>query len=72
MRLWGRDRGNRVFHIGGGLGGSDDSLFRYKAAFGSLRQDFHTWRVITDPIAYEKLAGPVTAEALAGRFPPYR
>ncbi|MBB2944514.1 hypothetical protein FB565_004243 [Actinoplanes lutulentus] len=72
VRLWGRERGNQVFHIGGGLGGSDDSLFRYKAAFGSLRQDFHTWRVITDPIAYEKLAGPVTPDSLTGRFPPYR
>ncbi|MEU8244477.1 GNAT family N-acetyltransferase [Actinoplanes missouriensis] len=72
VRLWGREHGNRVFHIGGGLGGSDDSLFRYKAAFGSLRQDFHTWRVITDPIGYEKLAGPPTRESLAGRFPPYR
>jgi hypothetical protein len=72
VRSWGREHGNRVFHIGGGLGGSDDSLFRYKAAFGSLRQDFHTWRVITDPIAFEKLAGPVTPSSLAGRFPPYR
>ena len=72
VRLWGRERGNRVHHLGGGLGGSDDSLFRYKAAFGSGRQPFHTWRLVTDPIAFEKLAGPVSAEALTGRFPPYR
>ncbi|BCY13011.1 GNAT family N-acetyltransferase [Actinoplanes sp. L3-i22] len=72
VRSWGRERGNRVFHLGGGVGGVDDSLFRYKAAFGSGRQEFHTWRLITDPGAFEELAGAVTAETLGGRFPPYR
>ncbi|GAA2713601.1 MULTISPECIES: GNAT family N-acetyltransferase [Actinoplanes] len=72
VRLWGRERGNRVYHLGGGLGGSDDSLFRYKAAFGAGRQPFHTWRLITDPAAYQRLAGAPTAAALSGRFPPYR
>ncbi|GLX99757.1 GNAT family N-acetyltransferase [Actinoplanes sp. NBRC 101535] len=70
IRLWGRERGNRVYHLGGGVGGSGDSLFRYKAAFGSGRQDFHTWRVVADPVAFEKLGG--TPESLSGRFPPYR
>jgi hypothetical protein len=72
VRGWGRERGNRVLHIGGGLGGSDDSLFRYKAAFGPGRQDFHTWRLITDPASFERLAGKPTTEVLSGRFPPYR
>ncbi|WIM94227.1 GNAT family N-acetyltransferase [Actinoplanes oblitus] len=72
VRLWGRQRGNRVVHLGGGVGGADDSLFQYKAAFGGGRQDFHTWRLITDPAAYERLAGAPTAESLGGRFPPYR
>ncbi|MEV6346224.1 GNAT family N-acetyltransferase [Actinoplanes sp. NPDC051851] len=72
VRLWGRDRGNRVYHLGGGLGGSGDSLFRYKAAFSSGRQDFHTWRVITEPVVFARLAGPVTPASLTGRFPPYR
>jgi hypothetical protein len=72
VRRWGRDRGNRVHHLGGGLGGEADSLFRYKAAFASGRHAFHTWRVITDAGAYEKLAGAPTPESLAGRFPPYR
>lgn len=72
VRLWGRTRGNHVYHLGGGVGGADDSLFRYKAAFASGRQPFHTWRVITDRIAFENLAGPLTPEAMTGRFPPYR
>ncbi|GIE91786.1 GNAT family N-acetyltransferase [Actinoplanes regularis] len=72
VRLWGRERGNRVYHLGGGVGGVDDTLFRYKAAFGAGRQEFHTWRLITDPAAYERLAGAPTPSSLAGRFPPYR
>ncbi|GAA4950849.1 hypothetical protein [Actinoplanes utahensis] len=72
VRLWGRERGHLVHHIGGGVGGADDSLFRYKAAFAAGRQDFHTWRVVSDPLAFEKLAGTPTAETMSGRFPPYR
>jgi hypothetical protein len=72
IRRWGRERGNRVYHLGGGLGGAEDSLFRYKASFGAGRQDFHTWRVVSDPAAFEKLAGTPTPELLSGRFPPYR
>lgn len=72
VRRWGRDRGNTVFHIGGGLGGEADSLFRFKASFGAGRHDFHTWRVVTDPATVEKLAGPLTPASMTGRFPPYR
>jgi hypothetical protein len=74
VRRWGRDQGNAVFHLGGGLGGAHDSLFAYKAAFAGGRHDFHTWRVVTDPDAYEDLLDPgVPAEStMSGRFPPYR
>ena len=72
VRQWGRDRGNRVYHLGGGAGGSADSLFRYKAAIAAGRHDWRTWRVVTDRRAFEKLAGPPTAALMAGRFPPYR
>jgi hypothetical protein len=74
VRRWGREKGNTVFHLGGGLGGAYDSLFAYKAAFGEGRHDFHTWRVVTDPDAYADLLAPgVPAEStMSGRFPPYR
>jgi len=72
VRRWGREHGNTVYHLGGGLGGQADSLFRYKAAFGSGRHPFHTWRVVADRGAFEKLAGVPTPELLTGRFPPYR
>ncbi|MEU7907676.1 GNAT family N-acetyltransferase [Actinoplanes sp. NPDC049118] len=72
VRRWGRDRGDTVYHLGGGLGGAADSLFAYKAAFAAGRHAFHTWRVVTDPDAFEKLAGPPSPAAMEGRFPPYR
>ncbi len=37
VRTWGRDRGNTVYHLGGGVGGSADSLFRYKSQFAAGR-----------------------------------
>jgi hypothetical protein len=76
IRRWGRERGNTVYHIGGGLGGESDSLFRYKAAFAEGRQDFHTWRVVTDPDSYAALVAACDGEdaptTMSGRFPPYR
>jgi len=72
IRRWGRDRGNAVYHLGGGVGGSADTLFAYKAAFAEGRHDYYTWRVITDPAAVEKLTGSMTPAAMGGRFPPYR
>nr|WP_296063814.1 GNAT family N-acetyltransferase [uncultured Actinoplanes sp.] len=72
VRRWGRDRGNRIYHLGGGLGGAADSLFQYKAAFSAGRSDFHTWRVVTDPAGYAEIVGEPAPRSLAGRFPPYR
>jgi hypothetical protein len=36
------------------------------------RQEFHTWRLVTDPIAFERLAGAPGGASSTGRFPPYR
>jgi hypothetical protein len=76
VRRWCRDRGDTVFHLGGGKGGSNDSLFSYKAGFAPGRHPFHTWRVVADPAAYRELmrrhrpgAGPADPSAT---FPPYR
>jgi hypothetical protein len=75
VRRWAKDRGNTVFHFGGGVGGRNDSLFSYKAGFSNQRHPFHTWRVVTDAVAYRSLPGggqrPDRAD-LSGHFPPYR
>jgi lipid II:glycine glycyltransferase (peptidoglycan interpeptide bridge formation enzyme) len=53
--LWGKQRGNRWLHIGGGLGGSDDKLFKFKAGFSPLRFQFQTIRMIIDSAKYQQL-----------------
>ncbi len=76
VRRWCRARGDTVFHLGGGKGGRNDSLFSYKAGFSPRRHPFHTWRVVTDPQAYERLVrarNPAADPAdRTGTFPPYR
>jgi hypothetical protein len=74
VRRWGAERGNLVYHIGGGVGGGGDSLFFYKTGFSDSRHDFHTWRVVADPDAYADLIGPdvPVADSMTGYFPPYR
>jgi Acetyltransferase (GNAT) domain len=56
VRLWANDRGGRVLHLGGGVGGTnDDSLFHYKAGFSDRRHNFTTWRWIVAPEIYREL-----------------
>ena len=43
-----KNAGNKVFHLGGGLGGNNDSLFKFKAGFSSLLLDFYTYRMVLD------------------------
>lgn len=67
--------GARWFHLGGGIGGVEDSLFRFKAGFSRLRAPFHTCRIVPAPAMYEALClarGLTPAADLAGFFPAYR
>lgn len=69
----GRESGQRVFHLGGGVGASDDSLFVFKSRFSNWRLPFHTWRVIIQPETYEGLAAGLPAlPAVDEFFPAYR
>jgi hypothetical protein len=76
VRRWCKSRGDTVFHLGGGKGGSNDSLFSYKAGFSPSRHPFHTWRVVSDPGAYRDLVRRLRPEAdpadLSATFPSYR
>jgi hypothetical protein len=76
VRRWTKGRGDRTFHFGGGVGGANDSLFDYKSGFSDRRHPFHTWRLVTDPLAYQALVRDkglaADAAPMSGYFPPYR
>jgi UDP-perosamine 4-acetyltransferase len=55
MRRWGKEQGNRVLHLGGGVGAKQDSLFEFKAGFSDLKADFFTYRMVLDEERYEEL-----------------
>jgi hypothetical protein len=77
-RGWAKVRGNRWFHLGGGVGGRPDSLFRFKCGFSKLRAPFSTWRVVASRTVYEgavkiwESRHGLTADADDGFFPAYR
>jgi hypothetical protein len=52
---WAKDTGHRILHLGGGVGGCEDSLFQFKAGFSNLRNDFYTYRMILDDEKYRVL-----------------
>ena len=78
VRTWAKERGNTVMHLGGGYGGSEDSLFQFKAGFSHVRAPFYTWRMITDSEVYDQLCRQweartgKSASKPDGYFPAYR
>lgn len=72
---WGRERGAKALHLGGGNGNeASDPLFRYKAGFSDERHEFFTWRLVTDSKRYSELVAlhKVREEDFPGFFPLYR
>jgi serine/alanine adding enzyme len=67
---WAQGRGFTAFHLGGGVGGREDSLFTFKLRFdpSGRRQNF-LGKAVHDPAAYRELAG---GTAVDGFFPAYR
>lgn len=65
-----QEEGFTVFHIGGGVGGADDGLLRFKLGFdaGGLRP-VAVGKQIHDALAYERLTGRRDTD---GFFPAYR
>lgn len=55
VRLWGYERGARVLHLGGGVGGKEDGVYRFKEGFSNLQYTFRTWRAVLDPPVYWEL-----------------
>jgi len=48
MWRWAHDQSHRALHLGGGVGGTEDSLFHFKAGFSSARGEFYSYRLIVD------------------------
>ncbi len=61
--------GVEIFHIGGGRGSDEDSLFRFKAGFSDARHRFALWCWVVDEPAY---AGLTEGRPPTDYFPAYR
>lgn len=73
VRSWGRGTGARVLHLGGGVAGEEDSLFRFKHGFGGSLHRFWTARLIPDEERYVAACRRAQVDnGRAGFFPPYR
>lgn len=55
VRFWAKERGNEFLHLGGGVGGSKDSLYTFKAGFSRQSHNFLTLRLIIDERRYNYL-----------------
>jgi serine/alanine adding enzyme len=69
---WGQDRGYERLHLGGGVGGREDSLFEFKSRFdphGLL--EYAVGKAVHDRARYHQLSG-VDPSVLEGFFPAYR
>ncbi|MHB1046998.1 MAG: GNAT family N-acetyltransferase [Thermoanaerobaculia bacterium] len=79
-REWGAAGGAEVLHLGGGLGGVSDSLYRFKLGFGGREHEFRLWKWILNEDIYRQLtmirrgeAGTRGSEVPGeGFFPAYR
>ncbi len=73
-RIYGVENGFKFFHLGGGLGGVDDSLFQFKSGFSNKYLTYNVWRHIINPDAYNQLVnerfGAIKPET--NYFPLYR
>lgn len=70
--LWGQGQGLSEFHLGGGAGGREDSLFAFKRRFSpDGNREFWTGKAVHDDNAYLRLSGGAEID-LEGFFPAYR
>lgn len=75
---WAKEKGNSVFHLGGGFNSRSDSLFKFKSGFSNLRANFYTYRMILDKEKYLSLLQSWeekcehTSDNYSGFFPEYR
>lgn len=70
--VWGQEQGLEEFHLGGGAGAKEDSLFAFKERFSpGSRREFWVGKLVHDEDAYRRLPGESEID-LEGFFPAYR
>jgi hypothetical protein len=74
ISMIGRRLGKKIFHLGGGVGGKEDSLFEFKRYFSDLQITDRIWCYVNDHEAYNALVAKNSSEAGSGSayFPLYR
>ncbi len=73
MRIIAKNENKTFFNLGGGLGNSDDGLFRFKSSFSKNLKPFIIWKHIINKKAYNSLVEQhVTPDCNLDFFPLYR
>lgn len=71
--VMGKSLGMKYLHLGGGVGGREDSLFFWKSGFSDKSFKFQTWRYISNRKAYDQLAQQANGKNYQKDFfPSYR
>ncbi|MBN3960620.1 FemAB family protein [Nostoc sp. NMS8] len=52
IRFWARERGNKILHLGGGLGSQKNSIYNFKASFSKQSHSFLTMQWIISQQSY--------------------
>lgn len=55
ISLIGRRCGMLYYHLGGGLGFKEDSLFKWKSGFSDFLLSYKSWRFVINPLQYQSL-----------------
>lgn len=55
VRRWAIQSGHTVFHLGGGVGGDNDSLYSFKKGFSKIEHPFLLWQWILNKNVYDEL-----------------
>lgn len=74
ISMVGRRLGKKIFHLGGGVGGKEDSLFEFKKRFSDLQVKDHIWCYINDSKAYHNIVAKAGTDIdmQSNYFPLYR
>jgi len=72
ISIIGRQLGMKYFHLGGGLGGREDSLFKFKSSFSNLFLEDSTWKFVSDTVVYNDLIKERKNDLNINYFPLYR